>query len=323
MTLDPAWRLATKKTPIAWFTGTNDGFYLLPAVMETFKLAAGPTHMTLVPNWDHALPAQISDDWVYAWLDAHLRGTASFAKVSPIIVRNEGGRLIATWEYEGEAVAADLIASYGDAGNWRGRYWHTFKAAIAEHTCRAELPAATLPCYVSGAVVNRIGLRSSTPLVRADATELGINARNPTPDYDGCSEWGGFEEGQIAFLTRHDRSGQSRWIPRLSEAAKQGRQSAILEPGRTVLPPILSTANVPHRFTCFMMADKPTTAAVDLGDKHEDFPIATGWTEIAMNLTPTNTLMGGIPASVTIPPDAKVLIDAVGFRPLRTSVGAH
>ena len=38
-TLDPAWRLPTKKTPIAWFTGTNDRFYRCKA-SETAELNA-------------------------------------------------------------------------------------------------------------------------------------------------------------------------------------------------------------------------------------------------------------------------------------------
>ena len=115
-------------------------------------------------------------------------------KVSPVAVKNEAGRLIARWDFQGDGRPADLIASYGDAGNWRGRYWHTLKAEIEGQTCQAELPAGTLPCYVSGAVVDKNGIRCSTPLVRVDSAALGVKASVPVPDYDGCAEWGGFEE---------------------------------------------------------------------------------------------------------------------------------
>jgi dienelactone hydrolase len=315
-TLDPAWRLPTKNTPIAWFTGTNDKFYLLPAVMKSHEMAAGPKHLCLVPNWDHALPNEYTDEQVYAWLDVHLRGQPPLPQVSPLVVANESGRVAARWRYEGDAVAADLIASYGDAGNWQGRYWHTLKATIADHVCRVDVPASPLPCYVSGSVITAGGIRSSTPLVRIDSAELRIAPTASVPDYDGCSAWGGFEETQIAYLVRHDRSGQTRWIPRLSDDAKEGQHAAILNAERTVLPPILSTATVPHHFSCFMKADKPVRVKVQLADEQQQFAIADKWTEISMNLTPANTLMGGFPATITAPAGATVLVDAIRFRPI-------
>src|SRR4029077_8426259 len=99
------------------------------------------------------------DGPVVAWLDVHLQGKGPFLKVTPVAVKNESGRLIARWEFHGEGVAADLIASYGEAGNWRGRYWHTLQAKIERQTCSVELPASTLPCFVSGAVVDKNDVR--------------------------------------------------------------------------------------------------------------------------------------------------------------------
>lgn len=315
-TLDPAWRLPTKKTPIAWFTGTNDGFYLMTSVMRTYEMAAGPKHLLLVPNWHHALPPKLHDEPVLEWLDVYLQRKPPFLKVTPVVVKNEEGHLIARWTFDQDAVSADLIASYGDEGNWQGRYWHTFKGEIEGKTCRAELPASTLPCFVSGAVTDKNGRRSSTPLLRVDSAALGVKAASPVPDYDGCADWGGFEEEQIAYLTRHDRSGQSRWIPRLSRDAKEGEQSAILNPRTTSLAPILSTGTVPHRFTCFLKADKPVEVTVHLAGMQKTIRIETDWTEVGMNLTPPNDLMGAFSVSITIAPDVTVLIDAVSFRPI-------
>ena len=107
-----------------------------------------------------------------------------------------------------------------------------------------------------------------------------------------------------------------RWIPRVSRDAKQGKQSAILNGGTTALAPILSTATVPHRFTCFLKADKPVEVTVQLADERKGQQIQTQWTEVGMSLTPPNTLMGGVSASITIPPGAEVLVDAVSFRPV-------
>ena len=320
-TLDPAWRLPTRVTPIAWFTGTNDQFYLMPCVMKTYEMAAGPKHLMLVPNWHHALPPRLNDDQVYAWLDAHLQHKSGFPKVSPVAVTHQAGRLIARWDFQGDGVAADLIASYGEAGNWRARYWHTLSAKIEGTTCQAELPPSTLPCYVSGSATDKSGIRCSTPLVRVDSAALGVKASIPVPDYDGCDTWGSFEQPQIAYLERHQASGQARWIPRVNDDAKEGKQSAILNAGNTVLAPILATASVPHRFVCFLKADKPIEVSVQLAGEHRSAQIKTEWTEVAIDVTPPNELMGGIPASITIPAEATVLLDAVSFRPVAAVTG--
>jgi dienelactone hydrolase len=315
-TLDPALRLPTKKTPIAWFTGTNDGFYIMPSIMQSYEMSAGPKHLMLVPNWHHALPPKLHDEPVLAWLDIYLQGKPTFQKVQPVTVKNEQGRLVARWEFEGDGVAADLIISFGESGNWVGRCWQTIGAEIDGHRCRAEIPATTLPSVVSGAVVDRSGFRSSTPLLWVDSAALGVKASRPVPDYDGCAEWGGFEEEQIAYLVRHDRSGQKRWIPRVSQDAREGRQSAVLPEGQTVLAPILSTAGIPHRFSCFMKADEPIEVSVQLAEQKKASRIGQDWTAVELTLTPAATLMGGIPASITVPPGASVLVDAIQFRPV-------
>ena len=314
--LDPAWRLPTKKTPIAWITGTNDAFYSLDAVMKSYEMAAGAKHLCLVPNWDHALPRSSPTRKSTRGSTNICAASRPFAKVSPIVVTNDGGQLVATWKFEGDAVAADLIASYGETGNWRGRYWHTFRASIADHACRATWPAATLPCFVSGAVVDSRGMRSSTPLLRVDASALGLSPTIAVPDHDGCVQWGSFEPAQIEYLVRHTQSGQTRWVPRLSTNAKAGQNAAILESGRTVLPPILATATVPHRFTCFMKAERPVSIGVQLGDAQQDFAITAEWSEVSMNYTPPNDVMGVFPASFVVPSGATALVDEVQFHPI-------
>lgn len=321
-TLDPAWRLPTKKTPIAWFTGTNDAFYLMPGLMKSYEMAAGPKHLMLLPNWDHALPATQHDDLIFTWLDVYLQGKPPLPVLSPVQVRNEAGRLVAQWDVEGvgegDVVQADLIASYGDSGNWRARYWHTFPAKVEGKTCRAELPDASDVCYVSGSVIDERGFRTSTPLLRVDPASLGVSAAAPpVPDYDGCAQWGGFEESQVAFLARHNQSGQTRWVPQVSLDAKEGQHSAILKPDRTVLPPILSTALLPHRFRCFLKAEKPVEVTVQVAGEQKQFSVGTEWTEVGFDYTPPEDIMGDIPASITIPSGAVVLVDAISFRPVR------
>jgi len=252
-----------------------------------------------------------------AWLDLHLKGKRGLPSVTPVAVRKESARLVARWTFEGDVAAADLIASYGEAGNWAGRFWHTLAAQIDGHNCRAELPAARLPCYVSGSVINKDGLRSSTPLLRVESRTLGVINSAMLPDYDGCHEWGGFEESQMTYLRQHDRSGQRRWQPHLSNDAVEGKHSAMVEGGTTVLPPILSTSNVPHRLTCWLKADKPVQIIIRLGAEQKTFQIGSNWTDVRMEYTPPLDVMGLIPASLTAPMGAALLVDAVAFHPLR------
>jgi hypothetical protein len=284
--------------------------------MQSYDMAAGPKYLTLLPNWDHALPPELTGEQVYQYLDVYLQGKGAFPKLSPVTVKKEGEHLMARWDFEGEVATADLIASYGEAGNWRGRYWHTLQAEIQGHSCRAQLSAATLPWYVSGAVTDKKGLRYSTPLVRVEPAALGLTASAAVPDYDGCVEWGGFEDPQLAFLDRHTRSGQARWVPRRSRDAKEGKYAAVLEPGRTVLPPILSTAEVPHRFRCFLKAEKPVEVTVQLAAEQKQFRVGTEWIEAVLDFTPPRGIMGDIAASVTVPAGATVLLDAVSFHPV-------
>ena len=95
-TLDPAWHLKHAKTPVAWFTGTNDNFYWMPSISQTYEMAAGPKHLTLVPNWDHALSKDVGEQ-VFTWLDIHLRGKPGFVQVSPPQVKKQDKSLLASW----------------------------------------------------------------------------------------------------------------------------------------------------------------------------------------------------------------------------------
>jgi hypothetical protein len=58
---------------------------------------------------------------------------------------------------------------------------------------------------------------------------------------------------------------------------------------------------------------------VQLASEHKQFRIGTDWTEVGVDLTPPSDLMGGIAASITIPSDATVLVDAVSFHPILAS----
>src|SRR5262249_42681714 len=150
-----------------WFTGTNDNFYWLPAVSESYQQAGGPKHLSLLPNWDHALTPRL-DEQVFAWLDVYLQGKLAFLRVSRPEMKSEGGRRTVRWRFDGprQATAAELLVSYGNGGNWRGRYWLVVKGTVQGKECQAVVPAGGLPCFVSGTVLDSDGFRYSTDLLQ-------------------------------------------------------------------------------------------------------------------------------------------------------------
>lgn len=234
--------------------------------METHGRAAGPRHLALLPNWQHALTEPL-DEQVFAWLDVHLKGAPPLLAVTGLEVAPDGrGGRVARWKYADprRPAKAELLVSYGEAGNWSSRCWLTLAAPAKGGDCAVPLPDAPLPCFVSGTVVDSGGFRSSTPLLRVQA---GKGAA--LPDYDGCAEWGGFEQGQVVYLRRHGLP-----VPPLSKESKEGSQAASLPAGQTTLAPVFFTAGVPHRFSCAVKASRPAEVTLRLGGEFDGRPLA-------------------------------------------------
>ncbi len=320
-TLDPAFRLPKRKTPIAWFTGSNDFAYWMPALMETCAMPGGKKHLTLLPNWDHGL-TEILDEQVFAWLDAHLKGAPPFVEVTPLEVIKKDKSLLAHWLFSGprEVKSADLILSYGDAGNWNARYWITLKAEIEGGKCVVKLPPAAMPYYIGGSVTDKDGFRYSTPLVRVDPTALGVADPDAFPDYNGCSEWGGFEEAQVIYL-----QGEGFMNPTVSHDAKEGKQSAVLKGQVGVGRAIYFTTDIPHRFTAFLKADQAADVVVQLSGEFDGkskieektFKIGKDWTPISMDYLPPKALSAKLSVVFKAPEGVTVLLDSIAFRPVK------
>lgn len=315
-TLDPALRLAERKTPIAWFTGANDQFYWLPSVMASYERAAGPKHLSLLPNWKHALTPEL-DEQVFAWLDVHLQGAPAFVEVSPIAPPAVNERQFrAHWTFRGprKIVRAEAAVSHGDAGNWSARYWRTIPAEIQGNKCVAPLPKGGVPYFVYGTVIDSDGFRYSTPIL---PIERGLDEAKP--DYDGCSHWGGFEESHMTFLKLHGYG-----APPISAVAKEGKQSAALKPGNTLLRPFFFTSGLPHRLSLFAKSKDEVKISMAFsgyfdGKRHADkkttFTVGPAWTELTLDFTPPKALAGVLNLDITTPPGSEVLVDAVRFRP--------
>jgi dienelactone hydrolase len=306
--LDPALRLSKSKTPIAWFTGTNDTFYWLPSVMDSHAKAAGPRHLTLLANYNHALTPSI-DDQVFAWLDVHLKGAPAFLTLKPVAISKDHK---ATWRFAGprKAVSARMLVSYGEPGNWVSRHWLEIPAKITEQTCTAKLPAASLPGVVIGTVIDDKGYAYATPMIRFEATD---KTAAPTPAYDGCSMWNKFDADQ-QFLKLHG-------LPTLPVADGL----ATITKTKATLGPILFTAGVPHVFRARIVAKEAALVTVTLHGAFDGktrtvektFALKAAANEIEMEFTPPVALSASLRALVTPPEKGTVQLGNARFEPLR------
>ena len=68
----------------------------------------------------------------------------------------------------------------------------------------------------------------------------------------------------------------------------------------------------------FCLAAKPLHAAetIQLAGEMREYSIGTEWTEATLDLTPVNSVMGGIGASILNPSKSRILIDSIQFRPV-------
>ena len=345
-TLDPALRLPETKTPMHWCATTNDNFYWMPALMDSYGRAGGPKHLALLPNWDHALSPNL-DDEIFAFLDVHLKGAPPLSEVTPVTVKKEGNGLVAQWNASGprKLKSAELYISPGGDGNWRSRPWTVLPAMMVATgignittVCSANLPASSMPYYVIGTVIDDSAYKSSTPLLRVDPADFKMPATTAVPATDGCREWGDFEESRTklpedyAKWTDADRAQHMKGYiplhgygcPPLSPDAHTGKQAAVIT-GSVGMPPARFIAGVPQQISCWMKAEQPaevTIAFTETADKQKyeakkTFTVGTEWAQFTLDILPIAGYDTGATLTFTAPKDVKVLLDTVTLKPVK------
>jgi dienelactone hydrolase len=317
-TLDPGPRLKRNKTPIGWFTGTNDMFYWMPALMKCVDADAGPKHLALLPNWAHSLTPNI-DEEVFEFFDIHLKGKPALLGVTPLKIETKEGKASATWTFSGlrTPASANVILSYGEPGNWTSRYWLTLPAKIDGNNITASLPVSGLPYFVSGSIIDADKFVTSTPLVLVPATP----GASEKIEYDGASDWGGFEPAGVFYQVAH-----GFMSPTVSKDAKEGTQSDELKPGKTRVYPLYFTAGVAHRLSLYLKGDKAAEVVVQLIGNYDGKPevaekkaqVGTDWTQVTLDAHPPKGLkIGTMSVDITVPAGTKVLLDDVTFKPVQ------
>ena len=312
-TVDPAWRLPEGKAPICWFTGTNDSFYWMPALMESYTRAGKHAALALYPNWNHGLPPN-GDEQVFTWLDIHLQGKPQFIGVSPLTVEAKGGKLLASWTItpvtERPLKSAELIISYGEAGSWAARAWTVLPATLKNNAAIVELPNTAVPYFISGTAVDDKGFRSSTPLVFVKPADYKLTSKQVAPAYNGA-DWGNLEDDAIDM---HRRMGEP--LPQIVADARDGKQAAKLKVGKDTLLPILISPGVPGTLTCWLKAAAPVDATITLAVAGQaaakTVTVGTTWTKATLEITPPAGA-GLLKMEVATPAGSEVLIDSVSF----------
>lgn len=335
--LDPAYRLPHCKTPIAWFSGTNDWFFWMPALMRTYHMAAGPKRLALVPNWDHALPSEVVEE-AFVWLDSCLKKKPGLMELSPVKVESRSDGWWVSWTYHGprRPLEADIMLSWGD-GNWHTRYWKTLPVEFHQGVCATRLPDSREPYYLAGSVTDRFGFRVSTPLVRINPTlnspiaprlaslaPVVPLAPDPILMTDGCADWGGFEWDDLVFLRRHRWWTAGRLHDALTTDAFRGVNALLLKSGTTRLPILRFTAGYRHQFSFWAKADQPVSIGVRFnagfcGSTQDQLKWATvghEWTHLSFEVLPHEDLFFRYNASLVVPPGAQIKVDEFSFTPL-------
>ncbi len=323
-TLDPAFRLTKRDTPIGFFSGTDDQFYWMPALTKTYNEVIGPRHLTLTPSYNHALDGALFDE-VFEFLDVHLKGATPLLAVSPLSISKANGKLTATFTIENNGStrtpqSANVILSFGDDGNWPSRAWKTIPANINGNTVTAELPNGPINYYVSGTLFDTDGFNTSTPLVFVDVAAQGVKDPSLKLDYNGTAPWGGFEPDQIFFIEAN-----TFFTPTTSTDAHSGAQSMILTSAVTLFRQLEFTDAVPHRLTLWLKSDAPSTPVqVQLQGDFDGVPlnaqtsptIGTVWTQVTLDYNPPQALSASLNLQITVPAGVQVKLDDVSFSPV-------
>ena len=227
-TIDPAWRLKTKRVPFLWGVSANDNWFFPPAIAKTYNQAAGDCRIAIVPHWQHGFPENIDNELI-DFADVVLAKTREpYNKPSGLKVVQRDGKLFAQWSWTGEnkVKKAELVASYGEVKPWRHwmyRHHEILPARTEGNTATAELPVphAGVAAYIYGNVIDERDVLTSTPPETIDTAKLGATVFSPSLRVNTAT-WGEFEADGIDFLARHgDPHGE------VDTAVKHGGKQSI------------------------------------------------------------------------------------------------
>lgn len=209
-TADGGFRFRNKSVPFLWGIASNDHWFYMPAVVQTYIEAGGTKkRMGIKPLWDHGFPPEF-DQQLVDWFDIHLMKTRlPYNQPSLITVKNEKDKLVAYWNWQGKnkIQKAELIVSYGKIIPWHGwihRYHHRINALINDKNASAEIPLyePSMPIYIYANIIDSNGVLTSSMPLTVIPEKYGCRKKTSLQAIN-TAPWGNFEPEDIDFLKRH------------------------------------------------------------------------------------------------------------------------
>lgn len=209
-TADGGFRFRGKSVPFLWGVASNDHWFELPAVVQTYIEAGGADkRIAIKPQWAHGFPPEFDQELI-DWFDVHLKKIRDpYNQPSAITVKFEQNKLMASWGWQGKnkIVKAELIVSYGRVLPWHGwihRYNHRIKAEIDNVKASAEIPVfePSMPIYMYANIMDSNGVLTSSEPVTLIPEKAGCVKKTATRPIN-AAPWGDFEPEDFDFLSRH------------------------------------------------------------------------------------------------------------------------
>ena len=209
--------------PLYMGTALDDSYTRLDAIIEMYSHLKAPKAFAFSPNRQHMPTARNEFNGYGPWLSSWLFGGETPTTIGEGTTKAEGGKLIYHCSVDSKTplTHADLLVSYGKAGNWLGRTWHRLPLSQQGGEYVGEIPIydPEVPLYVTGQVETaKFGAIANGPHY-VEPHSLGLLRSNA--DYPSVL----FDPAQKDDL--YIRNGSIEWSP----DGPDGKGSAIVSPG--------------------------------------------------------------------------------------------
>lgn len=266
-TIDPTWRLRRRAVPFLWGVGSNDHWFHLPAIFDTYRQSSGDKRLAIAVPWGHAGPANM-DDQLLTWLDIYLKKSRpALNQPGDLRVEARDGRLTGRFDWTGELKSskAELVVSYGPAVPWhqwvhRGHF--AFPAEIKGQSASGEIPVLdpALDAFVFATLTDENGAMVSTLPQILRAGSLGIRQGSLKSGALNGFPQGDFEPDDVTFF---QRSGLP--FGAVDQAEKQtGQQSIRLAGNQKVTFKLFHVPTRSHRLRLFLKTDQAAEVSVQV-----------------------------------------------------------
>ncbi len=266
-TIDPTWRLRRRAVPFLWGVGSNDHWFHLPAIFDTYRQSSGEKGLAVAVPWGHAGPANM-DDQLLTWLDIYLKKSRpALNRPGELRVETRDGRLQGRFDWTGDIKAskAELVVSYGPAKPWhqwvhRGHF--AFPATIEKQSAAGEIPVLdpALDIFVFAILTDNNGAMVTTSPQTVRPAAMGIKTSSLKPESLNGFPQGDFEPDDVTFF---QRSGLPFGTVDTTDK-HTGRQSIRLAAGQKVTFKLFHVPTRSHRLRLFLKSDQPADVSVQV-----------------------------------------------------------